>query len=67
VLCDHVIELEPLERLNEGALVLAQDQFGHELRNTLVLDVLEDIDLFIELLDSSLVAVVLEQTILPPN
>ena len=56
-----------VEVLNQGALVFPPGEFGGEFRDSLSLNVLQDVDVFGETLHRSFIPVVLKLALLPPE
>ena len=64
LLSDHIVEQVLLEGGDEGALVLAQYKLVEEAARTLVLNMLQDVNLFIHPFASHLIALVQEVVLL---
>ena len=67
ILLYRPIEQVLSERVHQDSLVFPQDQFGNEGTDSLVRQVLQDIDLFIEARGCPYVVIVLELSAAPPD
>ena len=56
-----------IEVLNQGALVFPHGEFGGEFRDSLSLNVLQDVDVFGEIFHRFFIPVVLKLALLPPE